>query len=397
MVLVAAAAGIAFAAEVSAGVRIDVDAFNYQKADGTMTMLTLKHHNEDYESPISFSVSGEKAGATYHICEAGGTDINSTKWNIWFQPIDMLKVNIGTWDTNLNKETIDWNSYSDIGSAGVTLTLAPIDGFTFDATFAPGWGSWFQNDRKVATSKVKDYFLEVTLEEAAIVKGSALTDAEKKEVTEAFEGTWKTAWDNASADDRNDLIDLYLDNNDTKAAVAELGFMAHYTADGIGTISAMFDAKNSFDNLAFGAGYKNTFGPATVFVNALGFTNDKKFAKVRVEGYVEVPADALTVKAFVAGGYNMEAYDPRNPWDFAYFAGDDKAFFGAKAKIAYSLGDVTPYLYVKDENFLADDFKAVIKPGLEVNIDGCSIDAALEVTAAKEFGISVPVKFTFNF
>ena len=361
-VLPAAAAGIAMAAEVSAGIKIDVNAFNYEKTNGTMKMLTLTHHNQDYESPISFSISGEKAGATYHICEGGGTDINSSKWNIWIKPLDILTVNVGSWDTNLNVETIDWNTYSGIGSAGLTLSLAPVDGITFDATFAPDWnGSLFKNAEQVAV-------------EGAVAGDKKGADA-WKEYTDAQK---EAALNNA------------------KAAIGEIGVKAAYSADGLGTISAMFDAKNSFHNLGFGAGYKNTFGPATIFVNALGFTANDKFAKVRVEAYAEIPADALSIKAFVAGGYNMEAYDPKNPWDFAYFTEDDKAFVGAKAKIAYSLGGATPYLYISDGNFLGD-FKMTIRPGVEFKVGDCSIDAALDVTAAKAFEISVPVKFSMSF
>ena len=68
-VLPAAAAGIAFAADVSAGIKLGVSAFDYDKSNDSVKALTLKHHNADYESPISFSISGEKAGATYHLCE----------------------------------------------------------------------------------------------------------------------------------------------------------------------------------------------------------------------------------------------------------------------------------------------------------------------------------------
>ncbi|MBQ2081451.1 MAG: hypothetical protein II461_06785, partial [Treponema sp.] len=73
--MVAAAAGIAFAAEVSAGVRLEVDALNVDTApNGGVTALTIKNNNQFYHVPIVFSVSGEKAGATMKITDKDGSD-----------------------------------------------------------------------------------------------------------------------------------------------------------------------------------------------------------------------------------------------------------------------------------------------------------------------------------
>ena len=351
-VMVAAAA---VAAEVRAGIKIDVNAIEYDAGTKEFKALEVNHHNNDWESPISFSVSGEKAGATLHLSEAAidGNDLGKfTKWNIWVKPIDMLTVNVGHWDTNLNQESITWGgSKSGIGSQGLSLSLAPAEGFTFDATFAPGYGKgWFRNADAVARENAKDDGF----------KWDDLTDAEK---------------------------DVYLDA--AKSVVEELGFKVQYSAD-FGTVNAIFDAKNTFKELKFGAGYKNTFDPLTIWVNVLGFTKESEFDAVRVEAFQEAGLDALTVKAFEAFQFNTNLPD----------GADTKAKIdlGAKFYLGYKLGEsTTAYLKIQDDDFLADAFSMSINPGLEFKVGDCGIDAGIEFTAQEKIKVAVPVKFSMNF
>ncbi|MEE3313368.1 MAG: hypothetical protein VZR56_04315 [Treponema sp.] len=391
--LPAAAAGIAMAAEVSAGIKIDMNAFEYNGYNKEAKALTFTHHNQDWESPITFSVSGEKAGATYHFCEKDGDDMTSTKWNIWVKPIDLLTVNVGNWESELNQETIYYGgTQSKIGSQGLTLTLAPVDGFTFDFVVAPGWGNaWFKDKKTVAVEEIGD-----DLED----------DAKGWYETAKYTGD-AAAYDDYYKDNKSDIIDAYLDHyidtHDTDPAIAELGFKAAYSAD-FGTVSAIFDAKDNFKNLKFGAGYKNTFDPLTVWVNVLGVTDrkhdDKKkvaFDHVRVEAFEEVGIDALKVKAFEAFQFNTNLADGAKT--------NDKIDIAAFLYLGYNLGDATPYLKIKDEDFLQKKFAMIINPGVEFKVGDCSIDAGLEIDTSVnddkvetgKVGVSVPVKFSMSF
>ncbi len=359
--MAAMVAAAAVAAEVSAGIKIDVNAIEYDAGTKEFKALEVNHHNNDWESPISFSVSGEKAGATLHLSEAAidGNDLGKfTKWNIWVKPIDMLTVNVGHWDTNLNQESISWGgTKSGIGSQGLTFTLAPTEGFTFDATFAPGYGKgWFRNADAVARENAAE----------AGDDWDTLTEAQK---------------------------DAYIDA--AKSVVEELGFKLQYSAD-FGTVNAIFDAKNTFKELKFGAGYKNTFDPLTIWVNALFATSDKEnetedFTNyVRVEAFQEAGLDALTVKAFEAFQFNTKTPD----------GADTKAKIDLNMKLylGYKLGEsTTAYLKVQDDDLLQDNFKMSINPGVEFKVGDCGIDAGVEVTAQEKIKFSVPVKFSMNF
>ena len=42
------------------------------------------------------------------MCDGDGNEMKSGKWAIWFKPMDMLKVNLGTIAKDLNKESIEY-------------------------------------------------------------------------------------------------------------------------------------------------------------------------------------------------------------------------------------------------------------------------------------------------
>lgn len=394
--MVAAAAGIAMAAEVSAGVRLTTNVFGYDNVNGA-SALTIKHENEFYHAPIAFSVSGEKAGGTLKLTDHSTDSVVSGKWNIWFAPVDAVKFNVGVWTNTLNQEHIDWyRSSSGIGiddNANFAITLSPIEGLSIDAVFAPGsfGGAWFQDKRNVAVGNVKDFFEELYYAANAVDPDNP-TDDEK----EACATAWKTAWDNASVSDKNELIDDYLDAVDTDAKVGQLGLMMHYGAD-FGTVSAMFKGENNFKNLEFGVGYAGSVDPLSFFVNVLGFMGPKyddadktTFDKVRVEAYAETTIDALSAKFWVPFEFKANVADGTDA--------KDKIALGFLARLDYTVGDYTLYVQAgNDTDFITDDFSMGIKPGVKFNVGECAIDAGIDIQAKKNFGFSVPVSFQVAF
>ncbi|MEE3313366.1 MAG: hypothetical protein VZR56_04305 [Treponema sp.] len=396
--MVAAAAGIAMAAEVSAGVRLTTNVFGYDNVNGA-SALTIKHENEFYHAPIAFSVSGEKAGGTLKLTDHSSDSVVSGKWNIWFAPVDAVKFNVGVWTNTLNQEHIDWyRSSSGIGiddNANFAVTLTPVEGLSIDAVFAPGsfGGAWFQDKRNVASGKVKAFF-----EELYYAANAADPDDPTDDEKEACATAWKAAWDNASVSDRNELIDDYLDAVDTDAKVGQLGLMMHYGAD-FGTVSAMFKGENNFKNLEFGAGYAGSVDPLSFFVNVLGFMGPKyddadktTFDKVRVEAYAETTIDALSAKFWVPFEFKANVADGTDA--------KDKIALGFLARLDYTVGDYTLYVQAgNDTDFIVDGdaFNMGIKPGVKFNVGECEIDAAVDISAKKNFGFSVPVSFKVAF
>jgi hypothetical protein len=351
-----------FAADVSAKVNLLGSVFNW-KQDGNLHVLGIAEGGQGWNPSFAMTVSGDKAGASmkFNDPEAAGA-VSNVNYNLWFKPIDALKIQVGQWDTNLNQEKIDWsNTATGIDKNGVALCLN-TNGFELDAFFVTGWSGgnfgWNRNDN---------------------VKG----------------------WINKTGD--------------ADAVIGETYIKAAYGAD-FGSISAYADLKTAekdgpswaggtdaaYEGMDFGFGYANTFGSVNTFFNGIvGFgpkgTDKNQFGIFRGEAYVSTNIDAFGISAFIVGGFKQKdvitniAQDKLANVQLAY----DGAFVGFTAKFTYGINGYTPYLYLKEDNFMKDgDFAMEIKPGVTFNVGTCALDIALDIKLDSKTEIDVPVVMT---
>ena len=335
--ILAAAAVLAtsvFAADVSAGVRLEGSLFAY---DGTnVSALTLKHNNQFYHAPIAFSISDDKAGGTLKLTDQARSNsdktplidntqavVTSSAWQIWFKPVDAVKLTFGVWKNTLNQESIGWyRSDSGIGDdsgakGSYVVTLAPVDGVTVDMSFTNDFGK---------------------------------------------------AWFNGA------------DNS-----VAEFGLIFKYSAD-FGTIGALFDAQNTFKTLKFGASFAGSADAVSYWINVLGYYGNSKFNKVRAELFGAYAQDALSLKLFVPFNFNVNAKGAKAQIDL-----------GAVFRLDYTMDTVTVYLEAADNDFLADNFSMSIKPGIKTNVGACAIDLGVAIGASSKVTIDVPLELKVTF
>ena len=334
----------AFAADVSAKVNILGSAFNFNADGNKVGALAIAEGGQGWNPSFQMSADGDVAGASMKFFDAGATKaVSNVNYSIWFKPFDMLKVTVGNFSTNLNNETIDYsNTATGIDSNGIALSLN-ASGFFADVFFAPGWSDAnFGYDR----TKNAKYWFGV---------------------------------------------------NGDKVSIAETYVRVGYGAD-FGTISGYYnyvgEQASQKDVMDFGIGYKNRFGSVEMFANAIVGMHDSKMGTIRGELFAKTNIDALGLAAFVVGGYAMDPVKELAIYKLANATKADSAFVGAIAKVTYSLGSVTPYLYLKGDNFLADAFQLVIKPGLTGNVGSMSWDLAVEFTAQEKIVIDVPVVLT---
>ena len=348
-------AGAAFAADVSAKVKIDGSLFAYGN-DKTVSALSIKHGNESWNPTLAFSFNGEKAGATFKIYDPScGVSENYTAteygFSIWYKPVDILKMTVGEWSTSLNQEQIDWShSNTAIDKNGYCAEIS-TNGFTFDAFLAPGW--------------------------SAVKKANP---------------TWQDAIP----------VSWFSKADGGDAVIADTYFKAAYSA-GFGNLSGSFEMKAK-DNYVFAAGYGNTFGTVNMFVNGLGTVVNGDFAQVRGELFAKTAVGGVNLATFLAGGYSLADGNNFSGWKIAESTVKDKAAFGATFKASMPVAGVTPYLYIKDGNFLADKFAIEVKPGVTGNVGEMSYEVALDINydAAKadpesKVSVNVPVSFTVAF
>ena len=393
--ILAAAAMVAsvFAADLTGGVRLAGDLFNYDGTAEAAKALKLDNQNRNWEVPLTLSVSSDNAGGTFKFWDNESSAFETGKWAIWFKPMDMLKVNLGTIDKSMNVETIDWGGrLINYDSFGASVDVN-VDAFSATLSFVTGNGNYWFTDKKAGwvADKAKEFAdtsatAEIDAEYAAwLALNPTATDKEKaeekKSITEAIEAE-KAALLAESAG----------------AYVGELNLYAQYAAD-FGTISAMFDFKNTFSNIAMGAGYKNTFGDLTVFADAAIYMDAKyKFNddgdaivkdgfvnSIGVDADVTYAKDALNAQLYVQWKSALKDMD-KDVMDVLTIA-----------KVSYALDAGTVFLYFKDADLLADDFACTIKPGFDGKVGIMDYEIAAQFDIAKKVNISVPVWFKVAF
>ena len=413
-----------FAADVSAKVKLDGNLLNVdgtKEKDGVSAVM-IKHNTDESWNPVlKMAVSGDNYGAevgfyigNWDATKMGGWNhgygTGLKEWKIWFKPIDVLKFNIGRIDASLNTDSIDYDTRL----------------YNYDE-----WG----------------YQAELAIDAFTLNLGFHMDQAES--------WLWQEQVTVKQADGTTDAVDA-LGNKiyETKTHVRGLGIKAAYAAD-FGTIIALADFKNTFDNIFVGAGYNNQFGDLRLFVDAgfksektrevtlknekgnawkklkagktVGSTDEADYdpIKVKFENVFSVLAD-VDVK-YNKDAFGIEAYAKldmimsyKKPvalpagvgatWfdgGFNYEKENGTALF-FKTKITYAFDPCTVYFYFKDENLLSSTFAADIRLGAKGSVGSANWDICGKIETGKggkfntleagnKVNFSIPVSFDVAF
>jgi len=378
--ILAAAALLAtsvFAVDFSGGVRLEGDLFKYDgKAEG-VSALMLKNNNQFYHAPLALSVTSDRAGATIKFTDKDSNAFTTDKWNIWFKPMDMLKVNLGSIEDHMHRETIDYSASvvdADYDNFGASLNVE-VDAFTLSVAVVPGKGKYWFQDGKTQLAANLDEAIKADYEAwEKTDAGKAATDEQKEAKKAALKVLAILAKPSLATE--------------PDAALGELNFVANYAAD-FGEIRAMFDFKKTFKDITMAAGYKNTFGDLTLWADA-GINMAKNAAgdfvnTVGVAADVIYAKDALNAQACVKWTSGLKDISK------------DTMKVYTVAKVAYTLDQGTVYAYFKDANLLAKDFTCTIKPGFTSSVGIMDYEIAVAFDIAKKVTVSVPVNFKVAF
>ena len=392
--ILAAAAVLAtsvFAADVSAKVKLTGSLLDVgiptTSGSATFSAFGLNpHRSHDWEPDLALSYSEDKAGAEIAfktLNEWGsGEGETSTNWKIWFKPIDVLKFNIGRIGDSLNTESIDYsNRIYNYDEWGYRLEFAS-NGFTLAAALHFGQGKNFLSQYKNANGadSISIHSLAVYAQYGAdfgTIK--ALIDVK------TASGEWAQATEDSYA------IDPKTGTIKKTAAKA-----AAYTA----TSGSLFA----------GAGYSNSFGAISLFVDA----GIKLGLPEAGEGSFDVLADLdfkYAQDAIYAELYSRLTFAAKKEGNAPIYNPIDVMLI---AKASYQLDPCKLYVYFKSADLLAKKdkkaqvsdsvFSSTIKLGAEGSCGACgwNIWAQLDTfpydDATKAYKdqiqISVPVEFT---
>jgi hypothetical protein len=153
--MVAAAAGIASAVEFTSKVKMGANVAN--DAGEAVEFFKVNTTKQKDDDTLIFTFSGEKAGAQFKAWYAydgsdGGQKLGLRGANIWFKPIDMLKVTVGNVGIGSYVEQIfwwhgfhagapaSWTAYGGnyLEGVGAVVALDPIENLTIEAGIMPG-------------------------------------------------------------------------------------------------------------------------------------------------------------------------------------------------------------------------------------------------------------------
>ena len=328
-----------FAADVSAKVKLDGSLFNLN-ADKSINALKIEHANSESWNPvIAMSVNGDVAGAETSLYI--GKLITPTGEN--------------------GEGFFDWNKGYTLGIKTFKIWFSPLDGLKV-------------NLGNVETNLNQETINSSKTDSGVVSEGFGISyNKDAIGIDLILAPGWGNNWFSKA------------DGQD--ASVAETYFKFQYNGGDIGTINAMFDAKDTFKTLKFGAGYKNTFSGITVFENVLGYVGNEKFTKVRSETFASGNVDALSWAVWLPVDINL----------------GDKVTVGVGtiAKATYNAGPCSIYLYLEAADWLANNLAKgsaiTVKPGVTGNVGTMSYEVAVETKINDPFSLSVPVKFTVSF
>ena len=352
-----AMAGAVFAADFSAGVRLQGSLFNFG-ADKTIKLFEEHFENQFYQAPISFAFADDEAGGQLKMSAVTTNAVTADAWSIWFKPADILKVTVGRWSTNLNQEHIGWcNTDSGIETDGYALTLA-TEGFSWDIFLASGNGKSFFTKADGGDAAVRELYTKVQYG--------------------ADFGT-VNAFFNAAPE---------------------------YGTNADGSLNKDVIAK-SFKNMRFGAGINLSGLPVGLWFNFIGTYAGDAFQRIRAEADVSTTFGSIGWELFLAAGYDMKAgtqayndvFTGVEGWHVGgtYYRAEPAAFCGFYTRFNIPGDGMNFYVEIKDSDVLAKDFSMTLKPGLTKNFGCCAFEMAIDATLAKKVAIDVPVNFKVNF
>jgi len=344
--LLAAAAVLAtsvFAADVSAKVRVGGNIFSMDATkankDGNeangFSLLNADTISHTYDAPFAtLTTSTDNAGGTVKfVGDENGLKAGDVQ--VWFKPIDVLKIQAGSQDFAMNKETIDWTQHHGdqaYDTYGYSLGFAQ-DAISANVAFGTGDNGWFFQD------PIAKY------------------DWDEKPL-EAY------------------IKDLYVNF----AYGADFGTISAFfryrgkSWDGVAEAKKGDNSKLAFNpsKLNFGAAYKNTIDALTFFVNVVATTltapsgdeekaywkyfdkngNDYAPFGLGVDAFVQYSADALTVKGFVK--YDTADFSHINAkGDADLVDNGTNTLVELLARVDYKLDNgIGLFAYFKNENVL---------------------------------------------
>lgn len=371
-----------------------IDITDDAKKSNAVNFWKLNKQDQKDADALVMSVNGDQSGAAfqfwYNYDGSGSTDLVLRSTNLWFKPIDALKITIGDVDVGTYKEMIDWwkvavgnsatehnnwgtggqySSAATVTGSGISAEYTPIDGLWLSAGIAAGAGNNFAEIAQGADASVSAY--------GAAVKYN-------------FSG----------------LIDLPLSaaiswRDSGKGAYKILAIGADYgSAFGAGfygmlNVRLFFDAFSYKTVTTVGTDLYTYSWDVNCMLKGIAFDNYFKYSVGAFNIAARLPVTLRGIcKEVVADGKKASDYG----YDFT-----DPSYMCYEIKATYAMDGCTLYLDIEndhavtfDDSFLSTFLNMNVQPGVTLNVGTCALDLGLNVTVpnSKTANLAWAIPFT---
>ena len=371
-----------------AGGTIDID--GDETKEGTLTFWNLSAKDQKDADALVVSVNSDNAGAKFQMWyKYDGTDpmnLGVRGANIWFKPIDMLKVTVGDVSLKTFGETLDywkspdggdaathqtysWSGYSSVEGAGIALELTPVDGLWIAGGLVAKTGSDF----------------------ATINFNS--TDDE----TYASWGIDVKYGLSGVAGIPMNIAASYRDAGKDGVKIAAIG--AEYGNRYGSGLYALFNTRFRFENFSYSAVDPDVGTYGTTYKwnkkNALQAVAFDTMFRYKVDAWEilgRFPVTLRTVQDVTANGKKASDYGFKNPSWMSY-----------ELKVIYAFDSLNVYLDVEndtavtfDKNFAETCLDMNVQPGITCNFGGAALDLGLKLDIPNKKGANLGWSVPFN-
>lgn len=355
--------------------------------DSTLNVWNLSKKDQKDADALILSVNGDKAGANfqfwYNYDGSGSAALNVRNTNLWFKPIDMLKITVGDVSNKFYGETLDywkspdgmaaaghatysWSGFGTVEGSGILCEVTPISGLTAVAGITAGAGNNFFAAK----------------------------------FNEAEDETY-AAWGIGAKYDLTGLTGLPLNAGITyrdagkdgvKIAAVGVEYGNRYGSGFYGMVNTRF----RFENFSYNKFDTSVFTSYTWEVEnalqAVAFDTMFRYAAGAFNVMARFPITIRTVGEVTADG--------KKATDYGYV---DPSWMSYEIKATYGIGMFSPYLDIEndnavtfDDNFTESFLQMNVQPGVSFNIGTCAIDVGLKITIPNKEGVNLAWAIPFN-
>ena len=346
------------------------------------TIWSLSEKEQKDADALVVSVNGDNAGAQFQMWykydASGSAPLNIRNTNIWFKPIDMLKVTVGDVSVGTYKEMIDWwkvgsgeradahqtytwSGYASVEGPGLSLELTPIAGLWLNAGVTAKPGTDF-------ATIGKDSF-----EYAAYGAAAKYTFAD-------FPLSAAISWRDAGKGKEKIF-----------AIGAEYG---NHWSDGF---YGMLNVRMRFEEVKFSAADPTQTQPGKMLERT--WDCGETLSAIVFDNYFKYAVSGLSIQLRAPVTIRMVS-DMDGKVKASAFGYSDPSWMSYELYVSYPVGSLTTYLDVENDNAITFNDKFVdkvlqmnIKPGVKFNVGACSLDMGVQISlaeGAKSVSWSVP-------